>query len=732
MPKPFEPLRLLTLSAALPALIFLSCGREETLVFPEAPVVFISIDTLRSDRLPAYGYSGVETPAIDALRTDSILFQNAYSHYPLTLPAHASVLTGLLPTEHGVRDNVGYHLDTSGLPFLPRFLKKRGYKTGGAVSAYILRADTGIGDDFDFYEDSFNLRSGVSLGQNQRPGTETASRAVEWLEQVKDEKFFLFFHIYDPHTPYSPPEPFRSRYRNPYDGEVAASDAAVGELVAALKRLGVYEQSIIVLFADHGEGLSDHGELEHGIFLYREALQIPLLLKLPDSARAGESVAAPAQLADLTPTVRALLGEEEEATTLLDLMGEAPPERPIYAETYYPRLHLGWSELTSLIDDGLHYIEGPDPELYDLVADPAQKDNVLAQRRNEYRDLRDRLATFEKELEAPGEVDAETRERLAALGYLGTTAVTGDGPLPDPKTKIQVLTVLMEASRYQSERQYAKAIERFREVLEDNPGLVDGWENLAQCLQYMGRYEESAAAYEQALTLSQGADHVALGAARLYLETERYEEAVRHAELALATNPAAAHLTLARIELARDDPEAAVAAARRSLEARTNAVGPYLVMTQAAIDRGEIEQAAEHLAQAERQEAKRQAVEVSPGLHYLKGHIEARRGDAAKAEASFLKELHHHPSDTRAYSELALLYALSQRPAEASAILRRMVENNETPDAYAAAVETLRVLGDLRSAGGLLRVALGRFPDNVKLRGLFAEMSQGGSNLRNE
>ncbi|HEX9734891.1 MAG TPA: sulfatase-like hydrolase/transferase [Thermoanaerobaculia bacterium] len=694
-------------------------------VYPGAPVVLISIDTLRSDRLPVYGYGGVETPAIDALRADAILFERAYCHYPLTLPSHASILTGLLPTEHGVRDNVGYRLDTSSIPFLPRFYRERGYRTAGAVSAYILRGDTGIGDGFDFYEDSLTLRGGVSLGENQRPGSETARRAIAWLEEAAGDPFFLFVHVYEPHTPYSPPEPFASRYRDePYDGEVAASDAVVGELVAALKRLGVYDRAVVALLSDHGEGLSDHGEIEHGILLYREVLQVPLLLKLPGSRHGGASVAAPAQLVDLAPTLMALAGAPaQERTTLLDLLAGAAPPRAVYAETYYPRIHLGWSDLASLLDGDLHYLEGPAPELYDLAADPAEKTNVLAERRGEYRDLRDRLAAMRTELEAPAQVDAETRERLAALGYLGTAVTVDDGPLPDPKAHLHVLSDLMAASRYQVQRDFSRAIATFRQVLAEQPNLVDAWENLAQCLHQVSRYEEAAAAYEKALELSRGADHVALGAARLFLEMERYGDARGHAELALATNPAAAHLMLARVAFYQDDLERAEAEAQRSLEARSNTAAPHVVLAQVAGERGELAAAAEHVERAEREEAKRQAGEVTPGLHYVKGNLEARLGNAEAAEASFREEIRHHPSDTRAYSELALLLALDGRPQEAVAALREMVETNQAPAAYAAAVETLRVLGDPRSAAGLLGVALKRYPGNPKLTALLSEGS---------
>jgi arylsulfatase A-like enzyme len=255
-----------------------ACGRGEKEVYPGAPVVLVSIDTLRSDRLPAYGYTGVETPAIDAFRRDAILFERAYSHYPLTLPSHASILTGLLPGEHGVRDNVGYRLASDELPYLPRELKAAGYATGAAVSAFVLQGALGLAESFDLYEDDIEGKRDTPLGGLQRPGRETLEAALPWLERVAGGPFFFFLHLYEPHSPYRPSEPHASRWRDPYDGEVAEADAIVGRLFAELTRRGLYDRAIIVLLSDHGEGLGDHGEEEHGIFLYREALAVPLLL----------------------------------------------------------------------------------------------------------------------------------------------------------------------------------------------------------------------------------------------------------------------------------------------------------------------------------------------------------------------------------------------------------------------------------------------------------------------
>ncbi|HXO42965.1 MAG TPA: sulfatase, partial [Thermoanaerobaculia bacterium] len=381
-----------------------------------APIVLISIDTLRSDHLPAYGYRRVETPAIDALRRDAVLFTRAYSHVPLTLPSHCSILSGRLPGDHGVRDNVGYHFDAAAWASLPLVLKQAGYATGGAVSAYVLRGETGISGGFDYWDSEVAMQLSAGLAQSRRAGKETARLALAWLRGLRGLRgvahrpLFLFLHLYEPHSPYTPPEPFASRYKDsPYDGEIANADSVVGDVLAELKRLGIYERAIVVLLSDHGEGLGEHGEAEHGMLLYRTTLQVPLLLKLPGSRLGGTSVAAPAALVDVYPTLVSLVGLQPPAglpgrSLLAPRLAAEGGEREIYAETEYPRLHFGWSELSSLIHGRFHYIHGPDPELYDLDADPAEVHEARERERRSFADLRGRIARYQRRLQAPGAV----------------------------------------------------------------------------------------------------------------------------------------------------------------------------------------------------------------------------------------------------------------------------------------------------------------------------------------
>ena len=702
----------------------------------QPPIVLISIDTLRADRLPAYGYDGVETPHIDRLATDGIVFENAVSHIPLTLPSHASLFTGLLPPEHGVRDNVGYALDTGALesgsmPWLPKLLKDRGYATGGAVSTFVLRSKMGLEPGFDFYEDSIEFRPGTGLGGMQRAGVETLGLAVEWLRGVADDPFFLFFHMYEPHTPYTPPEPFHSRYDDPYDGEVATSDQVVGDLLAELDRLGVYDQALIVVLSDHGEGLGDHGEDEHGVLLYRSTLHVPLIVKLPADdtgtlPHAGGRVAAPVQLIDLVPTVGQMLDlplpDTLRGRSLLDFVGgENPePDRALYSETFYPRLHFGWSELTSLTDAGHHYIEGPDPELFDLVADPAQATNVLRAERRTFARLRDELATIDRDLVAPAEVDDESRAALAALGYLGSAVVTGDGPLPDPKSRLHTLADLQRGFRFHSQKQDDEAVEAFRKALVDNPNMLDAWEFMARSLQRSGRREEALDAYEKALEISGGAPHLAVSAASLFFEVDRLAEAEDHARLAVGSHPSFAHGLLARVALARQDLETAEAEVRRSLADESQRLGPQITLANIHHARGDYEAALTAVRAIETSFAARenQDTDLIQGLYLLAGRVHADLGQVAEAERAFRREIELFPDQLAAYTGLAVVYALSERPAQVGPMLQAMVEANPGDRSYEEAVKTLRVLGFRPGADALLRHALGIFPDSPRLRAL--------------
>jgi arylsulfatase A-like enzyme/tetratricopeptide (TPR) repeat protein len=713
------------------------------------PVVLISIDTLRADHLPAYGYRGVETPAIDALRRDAVLFARAYTHTPLTLPSHTALLTGLLPAETGVRDNVGYLLDAGAvtrheIPYLPQLLHERGYATGGAVSAYVLQGKTGLATGFDFYEDSIEFRTSAGLGGLQRPGKETWRLARDWLRGAAAKPFLFFFHIYEPHTPYEPPEPYASRYASKYDGEIAAADEVAGEVIAELRRLGVYERAIVVLLSDHGEGLGDHGEAEHGVLLYREAIHVPLLLKLPHARLAGTTIDAPVQLTDVAPTLLALLGLPRpprlRGAALLAAGGGQAPERRIYSETFYPRLHFGWSDLASLVDRRWHYIEGPAPELYDLAGDPAEKRNLLMEQRRVTAEMRRELQGYDRGLSPPSAVDEETRRKMAALGYIGGggggTGAAGvggvaggagagrgrgqNGALPDPKSRLGTLAELRQGFGFMGRRDYQEAAAAFRRALRDNPEMADAWEFLGHALEKLGDADGALDAYGKALRAGNGSPQVAITVAALDFELGRLDDAEAHARMALGSNPSFSHGLLAKIALSRHDLDTAEREARQASEGKGARIGPLVTLAEVLYARGRHEEALGVVRGGEAIYARRSAKDpdLLQGLNLIAGKIEADLGNAAAAESSFEKEIALFPQDVRAYSNLAILYALTGRGAQASATLNRMIGAAPTAAAYAEAVKTYRVLHDPRGASAVLGYALERFPRSPELREL--------------
>jgi len=661
---------------AAAALLSTSCHRHGT--WPGAPVVLISIDTLRSDHLPAYGYQGVATPAIDALRKDAILFASAYSHYPLTLPSHTSLLSGLLPTRTGVRDNAGYTFDATHHPYLPQLLKQAGYQTGAAVSAFILRRVTGLASGFDLYDDE--IASGPDADTSQRAGAVTAQRALDWVKGRGGKPFFLFLHLYEPHTPYDPPEPFASRYRSsPYDGEIATADAVVGTVLDELKRQDIYDRAIIVLLSDHGEGLGEHGEEQHGFFLYRETLQVPLLLKLPGGARSGTTVATPAQLVDVVPTLLDLTGVPRPAgldgQSLLALPGPEAPARRIYAETFFPRLHYGWSELASLIEGRFHYIHGPAPELFDLAADPGERRDVLAGERRAYAHLRQAIDGYDRKLAPPSPVDAETARQLAALGYAGRPRLAAGGPLPDPRTQRGVLRDLQAAKHLAAAKRYAEAAAVLRKVVAANPDMVDGWAFLASCLDLQEPEDPAAtlAAYQKAFELAGGAPELALPIARELYKLGRFDEARAHAEMAVAADPAGASEVLASIALVRKDADTALAMMRRAGRAK-EAFRRDLARLLA--ENGRTQEALEVLGPLAGKDA--DAATLTTTAHAL--------SDAGRhQEAAGLLEqvLAADPKNAQAHELLGVVYLRLERPRDARVQLEQALAlNRRLPSAW--------------------------------------------------
>ena len=481
------------------AVLAAGCARSPA---KRPPVLLISIDTLRADHLPAWGYRGVATPNIDALRKDSVLFSAAYSQVPLTLASHASLMTGLLPPDSGVRDNFGFTLAPA-TPTLASVLRRAGYATGAAVSAAVLARSSGIDQGFQFYDDAVEEGNRV-----ERDGGKTADSLLAWIEKARPGPFFAFLHLFEPHAPYEPPEPWRSRYAAvPYDGEIARADEIVGQVLSRWRAWGLYDKSLIVLLSDHGEGLGEHGEREHGVFLYREAIHVPLLVKLPGNARRGESIGAPVALVDVLPTVAALTGAPAPGRLagrdLLSRSKDRDPHRAIYSETLYPRLRLGWSDLASLIDERHHYIEAPRPELYDVVADPGERHDLAAGLPPAFRRLRFALSQIPRPFSLPVAGTPEQAKKLASLGYLTMTSPdAARAGLPDPKDKVGLIDGRQDFQRLLSAGDDRALESAARQFVAKVPAALDVWRLMADALERQGRRADAIAALEKGLAAS--------------------------------------------------------------------------------------------------------------------------------------------------------------------------------------------------------------------------------------
>lgn len=490
------------------AAMFASCGGA-----PEIHnVVLISLDTCRADALGCYGGDAGATPNLDAFAARGVLFETAISPVPITMPAHSSLFTGLIPAHHGVRDNLHHRLDTRQLT-LAEMLAGRVTAAAGFVSARVLDRRFGISQGFDSWDDEL-VATRRSLFGAERRGGETVDRAIDWLESHAGESFLLFVHLYDPHEPYEPPEPYASRFaENPYLGEVAYADAEVGRLLEALRSLDMEETTAVVVVGDHGELLGEHGELTHTYFVYRNAVRVPLIMRIPGIA-GGRRVAGTVGLVDVTPTLCGLLGVPPAETDGRDLSrllregGDGEAEHPVYCESLTPTRY-GANPLRAVRTSSWSFIRTTRPELYDLVQDPDETVNLVADRAEEAQRLQAVLAEMTA-VEAAvvfdnaADVDPETARQLAALGYMGSAVDIGvdlDPQRPDPKDLIGLHVAHQRTFLAMADGRWDDAEAACLEVLEGLPDFYEAVGNLAKIRVGQRRWAESLPLLDRALEI---------------------------------------------------------------------------------------------------------------------------------------------------------------------------------------------------------------------------------------
>ena len=487
-----------------------------------------------------------------------------------------------------------------------------------------------------------------------------------------------------------------------------------------MKDRGLYDKAIVIFLSDHGEGLNDHGEQEHGVLLYREALHVPLFLKLPQSSHAGEKVSAAVGLADVFPTIARLLGVAPPAALpgvpLTAHLEHGTPDRRIYSETLFPRLHLGWSDLASLEDARYHYIEAPRPELYDMTADPGEKKDLASGLPAPFRAMRVEMAQWARPVQAPGQSDPEQVKKLAALGYLSAASPDlSRKNLPDPKDRVEEVEQLKMGFGHMENKRYAEAAPVFRALLDKDPGLTDVWEMLGSAYLKLGRDKEALHALKECLRLSPGNPQALLSLAEYYLVTGQYDLARQHVLLVGNLGAANAHENLARIAIEQKDLKTAESEAEAALREHPDRRLPHVILGRIKKERGDLAGALLELDSA-RQVSSKQDGASTRDIGFLRGDVLARLGRGAEAEQAFLEEMQSFPDSTSAAAGLALLYASQGREADARRVLDTLAAA-ATPGALSSAARTYEILGD-RGRAARLREELHRlFPSARERKG---------------
>jgi arylsulfatase A-like enzyme len=647
--------------------------------FPGANVVLVSIDTLRADRLRLHG-GPVATPHLERLAGEGLVFDDAWSPAPMTLPAHATLLTGVDPPVHGVRANAGYRLDAERHRPFTRALAREGYHSVAAVSAYVLRSETGLAAAFDAYDDHLGPRA----DQPQRAGVATVARALALIDGAPSP-FVAFVHLYEPHVPYEPAPRHAARYAHPYDAEIATADDVLGGLLSGLEARGLLERSVLVVTSDHGEGLGDHGEDQHSILVHVEALRVPLVVRLPGGAFGGERVAAPARLADVAPTLLALVSARPSATgtDLLDLRRATRP-RFVYGESLYAQLHLGWSALHSLYDGRHHLVAGRRLELFDLRSDPGERHDLSGARPALTAALAARLGALTRPASASLAEQEETRERLAALGYLSTFAAPHGGPAgPDPRDALPSLESFREAMRHAGDGAWELAEAALSRVVAKSPGNLEAWTELGRVRAARGRHEEAIASFDRVLAATNLAD-VRLARGHSLLALGDATGALADAELAAAL-PGPAALLRGRALAAQGDVEASERSVRDAASGRHRGEA-LVVLGELRLARGDLAGAVAAAVEATREPL------VPRGAHALLAEARAATGDAAAALAAWHEELAAHPDNLQAQARLAIGLSLLGRRAEAQRTLDALSAAKPRDAARALAQRTRRAL----------------------------------------
>lgn len=668
----------------------------------ELNIILFTIDTLRADHLECYGYDKVKTPHINRLANEGILFEHNIVQVPLTLPSHSSILTGTYPLYHGVRDNGGFYLDESHHT-LAESLKNKGYATGAFVAAFVLDSRWGLDQGFDYYYDNFDLTKykKVSLDSVQRRGDEVLAEVYKWVENQAQQKFFAWIHLYDPHTPYDPPEPYKTEYRGRqfglYDGEIAYVDQLMGEFRDFMEEKNLFEKTLIIFTGDHGESLGEHKESAHGFFIYDSDIRVPLIIRFPEGKYAGHVVSNQVKSIDIMPTVLHLLDEEipesVQGKSLLSLIveDEAQDERSAYSETYWPRYHYGWSELKSLRKGRYKFIDAPQPELYDILEDPGEVNNLVNKKASLGHEMkRDLLALIEEyaaegiEDVGPRKIDNDSLVKLQALGYVGSflsKTKEKEGKLADPKDKIELYNEIKLSQFLVTEERMDEAEIKIKDVLAKDPSVLEARYILGNIYSKQNKYDEAIEEFRKALEVDPDYYTALFGMAVTYKKAEMFDEAIvgfkRMIEMDPKDTKPFLHLgdifhKKGLLEEAKNYLKSGIAIDPESPWFHNNLGATYLKMNM--------------FSEAEQEIQKALSIERSVPLinaHFNLALLHEARGERDKAILEYEREQEISPFNGMPDFNLGLLYTKSKEMDKAIKEFESCIEKNEEySDAY--------------------------------------------------
>ncbi len=699
-----------TLAIAL-ALLAFACNRGEHAVSagsnaPAGDIILVTIDTWRADAAGFAGNIEAKTPFLDSLASRGIVFTNAHAHNVITLPSHTNILTGLYPVTHGVRENSGFVLDAKYVTLAER-LKEQGYTTGAFVAAFPLDSRFGLNQGFDVYDDNYGKgRAALDLNMPERRATQVLEPASKWWQSQDGKKRFMWVHLYDPHAPYDPPEPFASEFGAPnlaatgpngrqrprfpvsdtharllrYLGEVASVDAALSQYLGPL----LNDSTTLVVTGDHGEGLGDHGELTHGLFAYEATLKVPLILVAPGVTPRKE--AEYVRHVDIVPTLLQRAGVAKTPAELpgVSLLGSVEAHDS-YFESLTASLNRGWAPLTGMIRGHAKYIDLPLPELYDLDADHAEVNNLINDRRRDVVAARKLLDALKVEPKSNREMSAEEEANLRALGYVSGRAVdSATGPESDPKNLVHVDNQLHEVIDSFHRGEHTDALRLARKLVAENPKMASGRELLAFLLQDQELIDEAIDVLGHLVAEGKASDAAKGQLALLLTETGRSAQAAKILGPLVERSPNADTLNGYGIALADEGrPQEAVAQFRRALELDANNAPAFQNLGIVALRMNDIRSAQQYLERA---------LSMNPQLPLALntlGVVYARQRDFGRAIEAWRRSVSIDPKQYDALFNMGLVAAQVGRRDEARQALGEFVRR-APPSRYGADINTAR------------------------------------------